>query len=500
MTQSTQSISEFLDDLWTGLDESAPAAKPATPAVSVELPNELLRQPQVVATQATQIIQPPRAAKVGSPTRPASGSSSKPAIKPFVPKIARTLKETGLSEDQIARLILKLLAARGAVTGRSIATHIRLPFTIVEGVLASLRREQLLALKGEAVVGDYTYVVSEKGITIARELSRDCTYFGAAPVTLDQYNDAIERQSMAQLNVGPTALQAAFADLLIEDAVLDMLGPAINSGRGLFLFGEPGNGKTSIAERVARSFGDTIWIPRAITVDGQIMRVFDPGIHKSVESSSDSQSTTVPGADERWVQIRRPTVIAGGELTMAELEVRRDPGSQILESPLQLKSNGGVLLIDDFGRQRMPIAELLNRWIVPLEKRFDLLNLPSGKKVRVPFDQLVIFSTNLQPRDLVDEAFLRRIPYKIHVPNPTTDQFRELFRIMCEEMRIEYCEDAVEYLIRTHYESSGRSPRACHPRDLLMQIRNYCAYTRHPMELTRDAMDFAVRCYFSVLS
>ena len=491
MTQSTHSIGQFLDELWTGLDENRPTSR------GVDLPNELLNRAPAGSADATQLPST-RAENVDRPTKPGPRT---PAIKPFFPQAPRTLKDTDLFEDQIARLILKLLAARGAVTGRSIASHIRLPFTIVEDVLASLRREQLLALKGEAVVGDYTYMVSEKGISIARELSRDCTYFGAAPVSMEQYIDAIKRQSITQLNVGTAALRAAFSDLLIEDSVLDMLGPAINSGRGLFLFGESGNGKTSIAERVALSFGDTMWIPRAITVDGQIMRVFDPGIHKTTESgSTDRSSSDVTGVDERWVRIRRPTVIAGGELTMAELEVSRDSGSQILESPLQFKSNGGVLLIDDFGRQRMPIAELLNRWIIPLEKRFDLLNLPSGKKVRVPFDQLVIFSTNLKPRDLVDEAFLRRIPYKIHVPNPTTDQFRELFRIMCGRMRIAYCENAVEYLIRTHYESSGRSPRSCHPRDLLMQIRNYCAYRQQDMELTRDAMDFAVRCYFSVLS
>ncbi len=492
MTQSTHSISEFLDDLWTGLDETQPASR------GVDLPNELLKPAQAGSADTTQPSK--RAGKVDQPARPAPRPPTKRTIQPFVPPAPHTLKDTDLIEDQIARLILKLLAARGAVTGRSIAAHIRLPFTIVENVLASLRREQLLTLKGEAVVGDYTYIVSEKGIAIARELSRDCTYFGAAPVSLEQYIDAMKRQSITHLNVGTKALRAAFSDLLIEDSVLDMLGPAINSGRGLFLFGESGNGKTSIAERVAKNFGDTMWIPRAITVDGQIMRVFDPGIHLAADSGPADGSSAVAGIDERWVRIRRPTVIAGGELTMAELEVSRDSGSQILESPLQFKSNGGVLLIDDFGRQRMPIDELLNRWIIPLEKRYDLLNLPSGKKVRVPFDQLVIFSTNLKPSDLVDEAFLRRIPYKIHVPNPTTHQFRELFRIMCKSMRVEHCEDAVEYLIRTHYESSGRSPRSCHPRDLLMQIRNYCAYMQQEMVLTRDAMDFAVRCYFSVLS
>lgn len=486
MTQSTQSISDFLDELWSGLDD-APADHEG-----VELPEELLN-----LSEATSQDSDPSEPEERSPRK----AAAQPRRDPFVPASPRTMKETGLQEDQVARLILKLLASRGAVTGRNIATHIRLPFTIVESVLAALRREQLLALKGEAVAGDYTYIVSEKGLTIARELARECTYFGSAPVPLDQYMEAMEHQTIANLSVSVAQLKAAFSDLLIEDQVLQLLGPAINSGRGLFLFGEPGNGKTSIAERVARSFGDTIWIPRSISIDSQILRVFDPGIHEAVDPDAIRGSAIDPNrTDARWVRIRRPTVIAGGELTMDELEVSQDPTSNILEAPLQFKSNGGVMLIDDFGRQRMPVDELLNRWIVPLEKRFDLLNLPSGKKVQVPFDQLVIFSTNLQPRDLVDEAFLRRIPYKIQVPNPSTTHFRELFRIMCRNMDVEYHDDVVEYLIRTHYEASGRSPRACHPRDLLMQVRNLCAYQGTQIELTKDAMDFAVRCYFSVLS
>ena len=494
MTRTTQSISEFLDDLWSGLDDTSPAAAEQEP-VGVELPEELLDRALGLASKGADSGRT-RKSRSGRPNSPNAATRST-----FVPPLPKTLDDTGLPEDQIARLILKLLAVRGTLTGRNIAAHIRLPFTIVEGVLASLRREQLLGLKGEGAVGDYSYVVSEKGVAIARELSRECTYFGAAPVTMSQYIAAMEQQTITNLTVTAASLRSAFSDLLIEDAVLDMLGPAINSGRGLFLFGEPGNGKTSIAERVAKAFGDNIWIPRAIAVDGQIIRVDDPGIHELVESTaSASRSAHDSATDDRWVRIKRPTVIAGGELTMDELEVSMDESSHILEAPLQFKSNGGVMLIDDFGRQRMPVDELLNRWIVPLEKRFDLLNLPSGKKVQVPFDQLVIFSTNLQPRDLVDEAFLRRIPYKIHVPNPSPAHFRELFRIMSESMDVPFDDEAVDYLIRTHYEASGRSPRVCHPRDLLMQIRNLCAHEQSPMELTRESMDFAVRCYFSVLS
>lgn len=372
---------------------------------------------------------------------------------------------------------------------------------MVEAVLQSLRKEQLVALKGDAIAGDYTYIITQKGLALAKDLARECTYFGSAPVTLEQYLHAMEFQSVTDQVVKATDLKKAFSDLLLEEDLLKILGPAINSGRGMFLFGEPGNGKTSIAERIAKSFGTTMWIPRALGIDGQIIRVFDPAIHhvappdKNVGEPEDSSEI-----DQRWVKIERPTVIAGGELTMSELEVCEDQNTHICEAPLQLKSNGGVLLIDDFGRQRMPVDELLNRWIVPLEKRYDLLNLPSGKKVRIPFDQLVIFSTNLEPKDLVDDAFLRRIPYKVQVPNPTPTQFHALFQIMCQKIGIAYNQDAVDHLIKNHYTKTGRELRACHPRDLLLQVRNYCLYEEIDLELTRESMDFAVACYFSVLS
>ncbi|MDA0917864.1 MAG: AAA family ATPase [Planctomycetota bacterium] len=419
----------------------------------------------------------------------------------FYPKAPGSLKEAGISVDMTGRLILKLLAARGAVTGRNVAAHIRLGFPMVEAVLNTLRKEQLVALKGEAIAGDYTYIITQKGMALAKDLSRECTYFGSAPVTLPQYLAAMEQQSVADQVIRAADLKAAFSDLLLEDDLLRMLGPAINSGRGMFLFGEPGNGKTSIAERIAKSFGTTMWIPRALGIDGQIIRIYDPAIHEvAPPSATFGEPKDATEIDQRWVKILRPTVIAGGELTMSELEVCEDQNTHICEAPLQLKSNGGVLLIDDFGRQRMPVDELLNRWIVPLEKRYDLLNLPSGKKVRVPFDQLVIFSTNLEPKDLVDDAFLRRIPYKVQVPNPTQTQFHELFRIMCQKVGIAYDQRAVNHLIKNHYTKAGRELRACHPRDLLLQVRNYCLYEEIELKLTCESMDFAVACYFSVLS
>jgi predicted ATPase with chaperone activity len=277
------------------------------------------------------------------------------------------------------------------------------------------------------------------------------------------------------------------------------LGAAMNSGKGMFLFGFPGNGKTSIAERVTRAFGETIWIPRSIGIDGEIIRVFDPSQHEEAPVESDGGLLTLNKADQRWVRVKRPTIIVGGELTMDHLELGINPATGINEGPVQLKSNCGTLVIDDFGRQRMTTDELLNRWIVPLEKRYDFLNLPSGKKVQVPFDQLVVFSTNLEPKDLVDDAFLRRIPYKIEVEDPPESDYRELFELMARIMKIPFNQEALDHMIENHYKSVNRPFRMCQPRDLLLQIKNYCLYERKPIEMTIENFDFAAANYFSVM-
>lgn len=417
----------------------------------------------------------------------------------FFPNEPRSIAATGLTSEEVEKLVLKLLSARGSASGRRISSHLCLPLSIIEDIIRHLRDEQLVALKGAAEAGDYDYVLSDKGRTRAAEYSHDSTYFGAAPVCLADYLSAMAAQSIAGQEVTDTDLKRAFSDLIINPAMLDRLGPAINSGRGMFLFGEPGNGKTSIAERITACFSSTIWIPRALGIDGEIVRLFDPGIHKTIDAPVSDSLIDLSDVDRRWVQIERPTVVVGGELTMADLEVSQNPATRICESPVQLKSNCGTLVIDDFGRQRMPVDELLNRWIVPLEKRYDFLNLPSGKKIQVPFDQLIVFSTNLEPKDLVDGAFLRRIPYKIQVPDPSEEEFKAIMNILAPIMGFEYEEKAVQYLIDTHFHSCDRKFRSCHPRDLLLQVRNYCTYHRMPRKMTPEAFDFATENYFSVL-
>jgi len=417
----------------------------------------------------------------------------------YNPAEPTTLPETNLTIEEVEKLILKYLLARGSAVGRHIAQQVCLPFGLIDPLLKNLKQEQLVSFKTTATMGDYEYALTENGRDRSRRFNDECTYFGAAPVCLKDYLEAMARQSIAKQHATVADLKEAFGDLIISDTLLARLGPAINSGKGMFLFGEPGNGKTSIAERITNCFGSSIWIPRALGIDGDIIRIYDPAVHELVDQPTSDGIFNLTGIDQRWVHIRRPTVVVGGELTMAELEVKQNSATKICEAPLQLKSNCGTLVIDDFGRQRMPVTELLNRWIVPLEKRYDFLNLPSGKKIQVPFDQIIIFSTNLEPRDLVDGAFLRRIPYKIQVPDPTPEQFHQLCQIMAPNLGFQYNKAAVDYLIDKHYKAHKRPMRACQPRDLLLQVRNYCMYHNLPKTMTPEAFDFACENYFSIM-
>ena len=417
----------------------------------------------------------------------------------FIPTEPESFQQAALTESEVEALILKYLVARGDASGRDIADQVKLPFVLVDELLRRMKNEQLVGHRGSAPMNDYQYQLSDVGRERGRRYSQHCTYFGSAPVSLQEYIASVEAQSLINQRPSAEDLHRAFEDLLLNKKMLDRLGPAVNSGRGLFLFGPPGNGKTSIAERVTTAFGELVWIPRAIGIDGEIIRLYDPVNHQEVPVEGDGSLYDKRKIDRRWVRVRRPTIIAGGELTMEQLEVTINTSTGISEAPLQLKSNCGTLVIDDFGRQRMQIDELLNRWIVPLEKRYDFLNLPNGKKIRVPFDQLVIFSTNLEPRDLVDEAFLRRIPYKIEAIDPTEQEFRDLMRLMAEKMQIGYDDAAMDYLIDNHYHKAGRPLRFCQPRDLLLQIRNYCRYYGGSQRLTPEFFDRAVENYFAVM-
>ncbi len=437
----------------------------------------------------------------GSGGTACGGPTDRPATVPdaFTPVEPASFRAAGLTDSEVEALVLKFLLARGDATGREVADQVKLPFAPVEELLRELKQGQLVVHRGAAPMNDFQYQLSDLGRERGRRYSQHCTYFGSAPVSLKDYIAGIEAQSLSRQHPTPDDLLRAFDGLLLNKPLLDRLGPAVNSGRGLFLFGPSGNGKSSIAERITAAFGREIWIPRAIGVDGEIVRLFDPANHDEVPLAPGDGLLEVRQIDKRWVRVRRPTIVAGGELTMSQLEVTINTSTGISEAPLQLKSNCGTLVIDDFGRQRMLIHELLNRWIVPLEKRQDFLCLPNGKKIMVPFDQLVVFSTNLEPRKLVDEAFLRRIPYKIEITDPSEEEFHRLFQMTGERLGVAYRREAVDYLVATHYQRANRPFRFCHPRDLLLQVRNYCQYHDCPAEMTNEHFDRAVENYFAVM-
>ena len=370
---------------------------------------------------------------------------------------------------------------------------------MTEKVLNALRHERLLVFRNAAMLNDYLYEITDLGLERAGRLSVQCSYCGAVPVSLQDYAASVAAQSLGRTRPRAENFRRALADLTVGEEMIARLGRAIASGWGLFLHGAPGNGKTSIAERITAAYGTSIWIPRAISVWGEIIRVFDPSCHEELPLAAGERIIDDDRLDHRWVRIRRPTIVVGGELTMESLEITVHKDTGVAEAPLQMKSNCGTLVIDDFGRQRVPPQRLLNRWIVPLEERHDYLGLPSGRKIRVPFDQFIVFSTNLEPRDLVDEAFLRRIPYKIELHDPTHEQYRGLFEQICRDQGIAFDNAALDYLISRHYTEVGRPMRFCHPRDLVHQIGIFCRFRGLPPAVSPPAVDAAATDYFSVM-
>lgn len=417
----------------------------------------------------------------------------------FSPPDIRTVKDTGLTLDFLSDLALRIIYYASSITAGEVARRIGLPFgNVVERVLENLKRQLLVEVTGGASVlaTSYTYTLTEKGYNKAAELVARTTYAGIAPVPMDRYFEAVKTQSILGLRVSREEVSRAFSHLVLPRHILDMLGPAINSGRSIFLFGESGNGKTSIAETVARIFfGGYIWVPYAVEFDGEIIKVYDPAYHFAVDPETFGLQVT----DGRWVLCRRPAVVVGGELTMAQLDLTYSEATRYYEAPIQVRANGGILVIDDFGRQQLSPRDLLNRWIVPLERREDFLSLRSGRRLRVPFDPLVIFSTNMEPTSLVDEAFLRRIRYKIYVPDPTPESYIEILRRVCTAQGISFDPQAVE-LIFAYYRTHGISPRACHPRDIVEHLVDIADYAGVPPTLSPELLRMALESYFVPLS
>ncbi len=466
--------------------------------------SSLLSKVSVTSTNPEKVVHSGMASSLTNTHIPQVAQDT-PATDKFEPIVPRSIEETGLSVSFIADLVLKTLYFEGYMSGYQIAEAIRLPLkSITDQILGFLKRERFIEVKGASGGGyaeaAYEYIITGRGSERAREILDRSQYAGPAPVTLESYKAAIRKQSLQNMPVGPEHVRQALSHLVISEKILKQIGPAINSSRSIFLFGHPGNGKTTIAEAIGfMILQDEMYIPYAVEVHGQIIRVFDPVNFKPISTHGPSQYGIAGDSqrlDRRWIRVHRPVVVAGGELTLESLDLNWDTARKYYEAPLQMKANGGLFLIDDFGRQQARPRDLLNRWIVPLEKRFDYLTLQTGNAIEIPFDMLIIFATNLEPRDLVDEAFLRRIRHKIDIQDPTFDEYREIFRQLARSRGIPYKQEIIDYLLQEHYVKQNREPRSCHPRDILDQIADIARYRGTSPQLTQEFIDQACLGYF----
>jgi len=417
---------------------------------------------------------------------------------PTPPPPPMTMAETGLHYDTLAQLMLKTLVA-GEHSGTQLAENLRLPYSVLDAMIQHARVEKLIEVRGTAGVGSagYRYTLTDLGRDRAMQFFDISRYVGPAPVPLSHYSAYTRAAMAAKPWVDRQRLSTGFEHLIVSQSMQDMLGPAVNSGKALFLYGKPGNGKTVIAEGIGRALGSDMYIPHALDVDGQIITLYDPVNHTLSTVPGQSQSVIAPAVyDRRWVEIRRPVVVVGGELTLEMLDLTFNPIAKFYEGPIQMKANGGVFVVDDFGRQRMPARDLLNRWIVPLESRVDFLTLHTGRKFEIPFNVFIIFATNLKPESLADEAFLRRIPYKIRAKNPTLDEYTRIFEMVCRRRNVAFDPVMVEYLQRKYYQARKLQMRACHPRDLVDQVIDMCRYQQRDPLITRELLDAACGAYF----
>jgi predicted ATPase with chaperone activity len=410
------------------------------------------------------------------------------------------LADTGLSEEFIVDLSLKILYVQGPRLGEQMAEVIKLPFPFVDDQLLQMQQRRLVEVRGTqgASRAGYTFDLTAEGRARAREALAASQYVGPAPVPLGQYREWVARQTIQLVHVTRPEVERAFDWLVLNQETLDEVGPAINSGRSLFLFGESGNGKTAIAETIARMLGGAMYVPYAVEIDGQIMVLYDQLYHRPVEGAGKGEGLwrEEAGHDRRWVLVHRPVVLTGGELTLNQLDLQWDPDTKVYQAPFQVKANGGVLILDDFGRQRVPPRDLLNRWIVPLEKRVDFLTLHTGAKFPIPFDVLLVIATNIDPKQLVEEAFLRRIHYKIRVESPTLEQYQRIFQRYCQDKGLGYDPAAVRQLYQNFYHAHSIAPRGCHPRDVIDHLLDIAKYLETPPTLSQDLVERAGRSYF----
>ena len=413
----------------------------------------------------------------------------------------RSLAETGINQGLIADLVIKAMYFTSYLSGQDISGVLRLPYYgILDQIIMLMKKEQLCEVSGTSGLGEagYQYVLTIKGMERAHQVLERSSYVGACPVPIGRYIETLKVLTSNKPTIFRDMVESALRGMIISDDLTNAVGAAVNAGKSLFLFGSPGNGKTLLAERIATMLGGNMAVPYAIEADGQIIQMFDLNSHRPVShtGTGEMDSTRAELADRRWVRVHRPVVVVGGELTMSSLDLVYNENAGFYEAPFQLKANGGLFLIDDFGRQQVSPQALLNRWIVPLEKSIDYLTLKTGKKLQLPFELFLVLSTNLSPEDLIDDAFLRRIQNKLSVPDPTPQQFLDIFVGQCKTMGIPFDQSAFNYLVKKHYIEQKRPFRASQPRDLLRQLIGIARYRNVALEMTPQLLDSACATYF----
>lgn len=469
----------------------------------------MLNRPSA-APQRPSTAAPPAAATLAGPPRSRTGTGSLSPLPPqgrtrFMPGAINKIDETGLNPRWIQDLILKTLYYKDNLSGFQIADNVRLPFVgIVDLILNGLKRDKLIEVPASAAgfgEGAYQYAITSGGQLRAREAMERSQYVGPAPVPIEVYNDSVRKQSLGRPTVTQRQTRSLLSQLVISDKIFNRIGPAINSGTSMFMYGPPGNGKTTVARAIGGMIlSEDMYIPYAIDVDGVVVKLYDNVNHQIAKDEDVDPGSGALRAgvkrDPRWVKIKRPFIVVGGELTLEGLDLVFDDVNKFYEAPFQVKANGGMFLIDDFGRQQVRPRDLLNRWIVPLENRIDYLTLHTGRKIDVPFDVLVVFSTNLPPKDLVDEAFLRRLRHKVEIGDPSYEEFNEIFKRVCDSKGVRYSQQGLAYLLQEWYIKRNRKLRAVHPRDICDQIKDISAYLNVEPAMTKELLEMAAGAYF----
>ncbi|MBL8176898.1 MAG: hypothetical protein JNK48_19650 [Bryobacterales bacterium] len=425
------------------------------------------------------------------------------SAEPFVPQIPQTIEQTGLTESFLQQLILKILYYRAEAVGRDLGKHLGLNFSIIESTLEYFKLQHLVVVKRSLGMGNVSsvFALSDHGRVLAMKYLETNTYAGKAPVPLEQYAAAVAAQKRRGNWLSKEKLRKAFSHMSISSKILSMLGPAVNAGKTFLIYGQPGNGKTYLAEALVKIESDPIYIPFAIECQGQIIQMHDPLYHQRLVSDDDGeQSIWMVDKDKefdgRWFHAKRPFIATGGELALEMLDLAYKKDSKTYDAPFQLKANNGIYLVDDFGRQRCTPSEILNRWIVPMEKSIDYFNFLSGGKLSVPFDTFLVFSTNLRPEQIGDEAFLRRIQYKLFMRSPEEREFLNIFERYCDGLNLPIEPGALNDFLERRYRLPKKMFRRCHPRDIVSHAVDLIHFEGKPYKLTAEVLDEAFESTF----